>query len=101
MQSARSKCIAAAIAASTLFFAGCNAGGISPSLAPNAAPAAGVTAQAAPDATTAYAYTCQNVGTVDCLVYKNGKLYKTVKNAALKDPIGVVADKNGLLYVAN
>jgi hypothetical protein len=100
MQSAGSRLMVAAVAASALSVAGCNAGNISPSLSSNGAPTA-ANRVALPDAGTSYAYTCQNVGGSDCLIYKNGKLDKTLKSKSLNAPAGVAAGKDGLFYVAN
>ena len=55
---------------------------------------------ASPDATTTYAYTCQNIGAADCLVFKGTKLYKTIKTG-LQSPVGVAAGKDGHFYVAD
>ena len=88
MLSAKPSLIAAAVAASALTIAGCNAGGVAPTLAPNGAASANAGRAASPDATTTYAYTCQNIGTVDCLVFKGTKLYKTIKSG-LQSPRGL------------
>ena len=100
MLSAKPSLIAAAVAASALTIAGCNASGVAPTLAPNGAASAKAGRAASPDATTTYAYTCQNIGTADCLVFKGTKLYKTIKNG-LQSPLGVSAGKDGLFYVAD
>jgi len=100
MLSAKPSLIAAAVAASALTFAGCNAGGVAPMLASNGAAVANAGQAASPDATTTYAYTCQNIGGADCLVFKGTKLYKTIKSG-LQSPLGVAAGKDGLFYVAD
>ncbi len=100
MLSAKPSLIAAAVAASALTIAGCNAGGVAPTLAPNGAASANAGQAASPDATTTYAYTCQNIGTVDCLVFKGTKLYKTIKSG-IQSPTGVAAGKDGHFYVAD
>lgn len=92
--------ICAAVAACAVLVAGCNGVAVSPAL-PSGAAATMSHNQTQRDASAAYAYTCQNIGGSDCLVYKSGKLYKTIKNPALKTPVGVAAGKDGLVYVAN
>jgi hypothetical protein len=48
-----------------------------------------------------FVFTCQNGTVFDCLVYTNhGKLLRTL-TADVESPLGVVAGKDGLLYVAN
>ncbi len=100
MSSAKSRLIAASVAASALTIAGCNAGGVAPTLAPSGAASANVRQAASPDATTTYAYTCQNIGAADCLVFKGTKLYKTIKTG-LQSPLGVAAGKDGRFYVSD
>jgi hypothetical protein len=99
MLSVKPSLFAAAAAASALTIAGCSAGGVAPTFAPGAASATARQA-VSPDATTTYAYTCQNIGGADCLVYKGTKLYKTIKTG-LQSPVGVAAGKDGHFYVSD
>jgi streptogramin lyase len=100
MLSAKPIFLVAAVIASALTLAGCNGGGISPAPATNGPASSNARTIASPDAAKSYAYTCQNVGTVDCLVYKGTKLYKTIKSG-VKSPTGVAAGKDGTFYVAD
>jgi len=100
MLSVKSPLFAAAAAACALTIAGCNAGGVAPTFAPNGALSATASQAASPDATTAYAYTCQNIGGADCLVFKGTKLYKTI-TSGLQSPVGVAAGKDGHFYVSD
>lgn len=52
-------------------------------------------------ASRTFVFTCQNGTLFDCLVYSGrGKLQRTL-TADVDSPLGVVAGKDGLLYVAN
>lgn len=65
----------------------------------------GVTTQQAPlplrpKAAGAFAYTCQSGTSVDCLVFKGPKLFKSI-TANVKQPRGVAVGKDGRFYVAD